>query len=75
MRETLAEICIWILRKLKVSCIIGMKVNSKSIYGKNELVYWHDSDFNDVEPQDIYGNKLPMTFGKAFRIETKEKGI
>lgn len=77
MKIILAEVCIWILRKLKISCIIAMNVNSEFIYGKYKHVFWYDSDLIGVKPTDIYGNILDMSNRKNFRVETfkKEEGI
>lgn len=50
MKILIIDICIWILRKFKVSVIIGMDVGVKDqnayIHAKYNIGRWYDCNFN-----------------------------
>lgn len=77
MKILLAEICIWILRKLQISCIIGMKLHDGIISGLNRETYWYDCYFKNVKTLDQNGESLNIESKRSFYQKSfkKEQGI
>ena len=67
--ERISDICIWILRKLKVSAIINFRVEGGTLQGKSlDNVYWFNCDFIKCKFLDINEDPFEIPEGK-FTIE------
>jgi hypothetical protein len=69
MKEKIANLLIYLLRKLEVSVIIGFTITNGSVSGKNKYCFYYD-DFDNVKVLDKNGNLLDIPEG-PFRIEVK----
>lgn len=77
MKKTIARICIWILRKLKVSCIIGMKILPENqtirMQGKNYYTYWYDCDLTNCKFYTIDNQEFIIPGKEKFEFIHKSK--
>jgi hypothetical protein len=64
MKSIIAKSCVFILRKLKFSAIIGYEVNGGSVKCKNYNGLLYDSDFNQVDYRVIDGSRFEIPPGK-----------
>lgn len=62
--------CIWTLRKLKVSCIIAMKCEGGTISGMNQSTYWYDCNLLNVNVTDRSNNSVEIPSNQKFHIKT-----
>lgn len=69
MKNLICSLCIWTLRKLKVSCIIAMKCEGGTISGLNRYTYWYDCNFTDVKTTDKYSTSIDLS-KQPFTITT-----
>ncbi len=73
MKHKLAQILIFLLRKLNVSCIIGFDCYKDTIKARTNLAYYYDNSFNNMTVLDRNNDKLDIPDNAPFRIEVEIK--
>lgn len=71
IRWRAAYIFIYLLRKLKVSCIIGFDIHGDKmeVQTKNKTTFYFDSNFNDVVIKNHDDTVFNMPKGKFYVFE------
>jgi hypothetical protein len=64
MKFIIAKSCVFILRKLKFSAIIGYEINGGSVKCMNYSGLLYDNEFNQVDYRVIDGSKFEIPPGK-----------
>lgn len=77
MRNLLIDLCIWILRKSKVSVIIGMHIGTYSNRAFcrtiNSSGHWYDCTLNNVRTLAEDFSDIEIPDGAVFHITRKKQ--
>ena len=74
IRWRIAYFLIYLLRKLKVSCVIGFEIhgNKKEVQTKHDMTFYYDSNFNDVVIKNSDNTVFNMPRGKFKTIDQRQ---
>lgn len=73
MKEIICDLCIWILRTLKVSVIINFKCVGKIYPRSNTYNFYYDCIFDECIVMDSNGDVLEFPHMKPFKFKTLKK--
>ena len=66
------DFLVFLLRKMGVGCIIGVRIDGGIISNLRQTTYWYENQLNDVKTFDSYGTEYEIPYGRPFHIETKK---